>query len=975
MSQLHSNKSPPDSTNSTIIPEMGGLASYLIQRLPLLLLCLLLHPNSSLAYSLKNCAINYSEDALADVDLDCSNRKLVSIPDDIPTDVSSVKLCYNQLEHINREDFGDLSKLRILFLHSNQIAHVDDGSFIHLVVLTELHMSENKLTNLTGNVFQGLSNLTKLDLSGNNIQFIHTSAFQFLYSLQTVTLALNKLRKLTDIQSILQLPHLQKLSIRGNLFPSFQTKDLLLNVSSGLKVLDVADNNFEKFSITTEIFPHLEMIDLSRSGQGAGFKWDIPDKTLLRNITQLYFSQTLIPYEEIQKVLQSFDSLTHLRLNYMEEWIHKGLLATVCKIPTLKRLDLFFNHVTNLSAKLITCSQLRELDLSVTHMTKLSKGSLRLMKQLRSLILDTNLLTNVPDDIRSLSSLEVLLLNDNVISDLGCEDFINTTRLTELYLNINRIAKLDRCVFKNLNDLKILDMSDNQLWAIGGTFKIGLQKLEFLDLGKNVISILEKGDFQGLESLKYLDVESNHIGRVKRKAFDGLNSLGTLRVSLPLEFENNFRGLQQLENLTIYFYIGGSLKSPHPNYYEAFYHLKSLKAFTIICLGDHYGFPFDIPTQMLKAMKYLEDFTAENLYISAPDPDTFQFNSLLKSLTIRETDLSHLDPELFQPIPNLQALDLSQGKLKSLDFLAQVDLSALRYLKLSDNEITVINEMVIQSLPALTYLDLDNNPFTCDCSNAGFIQWVKSNNQTQVVNGHHYACSFPAAEQGSKLLDFDIQSCWMDISFLCFICSSGLTLVTLLTSFIYHFLRWQLAYTFYLFLAFLYDSRKRKKGAPHHYDAFISYNVHDEAWVYREMLPVLEGEQGWRLCLHHRDFQPGKPIIENITDAIYGSRKTICVISRRYLQSEWCSREIQMASFRLFDEQKDVLILLFLEEIPAQQLSPYYRMRKLVKRRTYLSWPQAGQHTGVFWQNVRRALETGDAPTDNTDLLTGPAGC
>lgn len=39
----------------------------------------------------------------------------------------------------------------------------------------------------------------------------------------------------------------------------------------------------------------------------------------------------------------------------------------------------------------------------------------------------------------------------------------------------------------------------------------------------------------------------------------------------------------------------------------------------------------------------------------------------------------------------------------------------------------------------------------------------------------------------------------------------------------------------------------------------------------------------------------GRPIIDNITDAIYGSRKTICVISRKYLESEWCSREIQTA--------------------------------------------------------------------------------
>ncbi|KAK6293023.1 hypothetical protein J4Q44_G00365240 [Coregonus suidteri] len=175
---------------------------------------------------------------------------------------------------------------------------------------------------------------------------------------------------------------------------------------------------------------------------------------------------------------------------------------------------------------------------------------------------------------------------------------------------------------------------------------------------------------------------------------------------------------------------------------------------------------------------------------------------------------------------------------------------------------------------------------------------------------------------------------------------------------------------YYLFLAYLHDTKRKNRQTPHQYDAFISYNTHDESWVMRELLPELEGEQGWKLCLHHRDFQPGKPIIENITDAIYRSRKTICVITHRYLESEWCSREIQVASFRLFDEQKDVLILVFLEEIPEHQLSPYHRMRRLVKKRTYLSWPRAGEHTGVFWQKLQVALETRDWPEENP-ILTG----
>ncbi|CAK6984171.1 toll-like receptor 13, partial [Scomber scombrus] len=747
----------------------------------------------------------------ADIVLNCRHRDLAAVPHDIPRDVSSVDLSFNLIGQINRKDFGFFSKLRLLFLNWNKIAHIDDGSFIGLAALSTLGMGANELTSLTGNLFQGLSNLTTLDIGQNKIQFIDASAFQFLTSLQTVMLDLNQLQHVSDIQPILQLPHLQNLSIGQNLFHSFQTKDLLLNMSSSLKVLDVADNKLEIFSITTPIFPHLQLIDISRCGRSASLKWDIPDKTLLKNITQLYFSFTSLPFKDMQKVLQSLDSLMHLTLNYMERWIKNGLLDTVCSIPTLKKLDLSYNSFPNISAKLVNCSQLTELDLSSTLMTEVFPGSIQSMKRLRYLNLQDNMLSKVPYDIRGLSSLEILDLSSNYVIELGCGNFLNTTRLTELNLSNNRIAKLDSCAFENLEDLKVLDLSNNLLSTFGGAFKTGLQKLEFLHLSNNFVSVLEQGDFEALGSVKYLDVVSNDINRVTQEAFDGMNHLETLNVKLPLQFEIDFSGLHQLKNVPTYFFM---------------------------------------------AMNNLEEFTAVNVFVSAPDPTTFLSNFKLKNVTIQQTGLTEFDPYLFWPIPNLQSLDLSRNKLRSLDFLAQADLSVLSWLKLSENELTVINETVFRSLPALTYLDLLGNPFTCDCSNVGFIQWVISNNQTQVVNAYQYTCSFPLAKQGSKLLDFDIQSCWMEVNFLCFISSTCLVVLTLLTSFIYHFLRWQLTYGFYLFLAFLYDSKKRKKEAPNCYDAFISYNVRDEAWVYQEMLPVLEGEQGWRLCLHHRDFQP-----------------------------------------------------------------------------------------------------------------------
>lgn len=179
-------------------------------------------------------------------------------------------------------------------------------------------------------------------------------------------------------------------------------------------------------------------------------------------------------------------------------------------------------------------------------------------------------------------------------------------------------------------------------------------------------------------------------------------------------------------------------KSPRPKYSDALFQLKSVKYLMVTCKGFHYGFPLDVPREMLQSMNCLEEFKAENICISAPHPDTFQYNPHLKSLTIIQTDSSYLVPELFWPIRNLQALDLSDTQLKSLDFLVQANLSALRYLKLSDDEITVINETLLHSLPALTHLDLEDNPLTCDCSNAGVKQWVTSNSQTQVANGHQF---------------------------------------------------------------------------------------------------------------------------------------------------------------------------------------------------------------------------------------------
>ena len=43
------------------------------------------------------------------------------------------------------------------------------------------------------------------------------------------------------------------------------------------------------------------------------------------------------------------------------------------------------------------------------------------------------------------------------------------------------------------------------------------------------------------------------------------------------------------------------------------------------------------------------------------------------------------------------------------------------------------------------------------------------------------------------------------------------------------------------------------------YDAFVSYtSSHDEQFVLDQLIPKLESEWKLKLCVHFRDFRPGK---------------------------------------------------------------------------------------------------------------------
>lgn len=233
----------------------------------------------------------------------------------------------------------------------------------------------------------------------------------------------------------------------------------------------------------------------------------------------------------------------------------------------------------------------------------------------------------------------------------------------------------------------------------------------------------------------------------------------------------------------------------------------------------------------------------------------------------------------------------------------------------------------------------------------------------------------------ANLYQFDDKACsYEQVSFTLFVSTSVLNVGFVCACLVWHTQAPTLRYLLLVLKAKL-RGRRGEAAARFQYDAFISYSSRDEAWVMEQMVPNLErpaiGVPNLRLCLHHRDFRPGTAVLENIEAAIYSSRHTICVVTRHFLQSEWCSVEFQLASLRLLFDGSDVLILVFLEELPQHCLSPYTRLRKIVRKKTYLLWPEEPREQDAFWVRLIDALrcneeeETDGAREDDLARLIG----
>uniref|UniRef100_I3IYJ3 Toll like receptor 5 n=1 Tax=Oreochromis niloticus TaxID=8128 RepID=I3IYJ3_ORENI len=573
---------------------------------------------------------------------------------------------------------------------------------------------------------------------------------------------------------------------------------------------------------------------------------------------------------------------------------------------------------------------------------------------------------NLPDPDRNTfeglknSAVEILDVSNNRIFALQSAVFSHLRGAKMIDISLNRINQINRNAFDGLQDhLLILNLSSNLLGEIHSHTFTNLRELKLLDLSQNHIGVLGYKAFSGLPNLEYLDLTSN-----------SLRELG-FPTSLPnLEYlflrDNKLKSLNGIYDLTMNSIHVDISENRLTNLEDVYRILTYFPRLQVLFYGDNIikwcklNYVFEPLNNSLKVLD-LHDSSLQIIWTQGQCLDLFDHLENLIGLNISLNSLTTLPNGIFRGLSSITEMDLSYNALTFLQ--PDVFPISLKWLHISNNFLASPDPMTFQSL---SILSLSATHFHCDCNLGNFLEWLNTTNVTFLSPIEDLRCEFPAAFQGLPLLNYStiIEPCEMDpeqavrgLKFAVFLFSASLIITVLLTGIIYARLRGQI---FIIYKKIISRVLKGPKLMPlvdeMRYDAFICFSNRDYRWVEAALLKKLDNqfleENLFHCCFEARDFLPGEDHLSNIRDAIWSSRKTLCIVSKEFLKDGWCLEAFTLAQGRMLEELTNVLIMLVVGKVAHYQLMKCNAVRAFVQRKEYLTWPEDPQDMEWFYERL-----------------------
>ena len=784
-------------------------------------------------------------------------------------------------------------------------------------------LSYNSIEKLKNNSLILYPMLTYLDLSYNNLMLIEQGAFYSLKRLKALSINGNPRLLLLGAEIFLGLENLFELSLAEcNL--TWVPKNLLTYCPS-LKDLDLSYNQLRSINLTSKVRV-LESLDLT----GNLFN-NLCEETVALSCTVESILMGHNPMRFINpnmSLLNSFQELTLTGRNFsLDTWTDLFVGVSHSRI---QKLVVQFGSLPDVPANIFTPligHRLHLLDLSFNSIKKLHPYGFRNLSIISLNLSNNHIEKFEPEYLSGIVDLVTVNLNENFIAAVNPLHSIWNSDLENMILSYNNLRDIDQYTFRGLKNLRTLDLKDNK-FLISVHFESGIENLEVLDMSGGSISSLSLF----LQNLKYFSMQTFNFGMrtvVPGETFNMTKSIEKIDITQSLSF-HDFRDddgrylFDDLQNLTHLVLSDNNFQYLLTG---AFYRLSSLESLDLrrcltrfICKYAFFG------------LTSLRTLSLQHNHLHVPPPhDVFP---KLTHLFLHDNSLGYLEEDQFTYSSFLIELTLANNIFKSFN---QTTLTALNASGIS--------------------VDISGNPLDCDCGLAWFVEWLKGS--VKVSNKQNIFCSLTNVTikelRGKNIAMFDARRlCGPDASSYISIFLAIITLLLLIVTVYYH--RWFIRYKFLLLKMAILGYQEIRQGHVQRgfeFDLNVMFIDDDEYWVREHLRPTLEERlpQFERKAIGDDALLLGMHYLDAVHHVVQNSFKTVLLISRAAVRENWFLIKFRIALDNVVNTQEDNIVLIFLEDIPGEDL-PYLVRHYLSEQRPYLRWTGDERGREYFWNEL-----------------------
>ncbi|CAL7952317.1 unnamed protein product [Xylocopa violacea] len=396
----------------------------------------------------------WEQEPLKTLDLSCNNLTAIDPRIECLTDLNALYLQSNML-HTLPAEIGNLKKLKILNLSNNKLEKLP-YEFYRLAELHELNLKSNNINQLDPAIgdfimlthleidmscLEGVGQLKTLTLGNNQIESIPEEIIKLVY-LEIFDLSHNKITLIPSYIGI--LPNLKQFVIDGNDVQNVRadiircgTPRILKHIRQGIESTNLDAKEHVVLDVSTNVYPDRYAMQSTKLLSLAG-----------QNLIEL-------PKEVLENACKADVSTVDLSRNKLST-----LPDELCIIANVANLKLISNQLTCIPDWIgEKYKYLQALDLSKNLLQTLP-SSFGLLKYLKELNISFNRFEEVPVSVYDVDSLEILIANNNLITNIDATSLQKLQKLAILNLANNNIGHVPP-ELGNLKNLRNLLLSGN----------------------------------------------------------------------------------------------------------------------------------------------------------------------------------------------------------------------------------------------------------------------------------------------------------------------------------------------------------------------------------------------------------------------------------------------------------------------------------------------------------------------------------